>query len=90
MYGEFLKWHISQLVAPIEALFVASPPAFGGLHNDIKFFVVRRSYRKLLKKKQLHSQRVPTIVYDYSTVQLNSNLTLVSDYLRLFSFILSH
>ena len=38
MYGEFLKWHISQLVAPIEALFVASPLAFGGLHNDINFF----------------------------------------------------
>ena len=39
-----------QLVAPIEALFVASPLAFGGLHDDIIFFAVRRSYRKLLKK----------------------------------------
>ena len=37
MYGELLKWHISQLVAPIEALFVASPLAFGGLHDDIIF-----------------------------------------------------
>ena len=37
MYGEFLKWHIFQLVAPTEALFVASPLGFGGLHNDINF-----------------------------------------------------
>ena len=37
MYGEFLKSHISQLVAPIEELFVASPLAFGGLHDDIIF-----------------------------------------------------
>ena len=64
MYGEFLKWHISQLVAPIKALFVASPLAFGGLHDDINFFAVRRSYRKLLKKWQLHSQRVPTIAHN--------------------------
>ena len=35
MYGEFLKWHISQLLAPIEALFVASPLGFGGLHDDM-------------------------------------------------------
>ena len=32
---EFLKWHISQLVAPIEVLFVASPPEFGKLYNDV-------------------------------------------------------
>ena len=38
MYGEFLKWHISQLVAPIEGLFVASPLGLGGLHDDIIFF----------------------------------------------------
>ena len=38
MYGEFLNWHISQLVAPIEAPFVASPLGFGGLHDDINFF----------------------------------------------------
>ena len=37
MYGEFLKWHISQLVAPIEVLFVASPLGFGGLPDDINF-----------------------------------------------------
>ena len=50
MYEEFLKWHISQLVAPIGALFVASPLAFGGLYDDINFFAVRRSYQELLKK----------------------------------------
>ena len=61
MYGEFLKWHISQMVAAIEALFVASPLAFGGLHNDINFFAVRRSYRKLLKKQRPQSQCIPTI-----------------------------
>ena len=61
MYGEFSKWHISQLVAPIEALFVASPLAFGGLHDDINFYAMRQSYQKLLKKKQPQSQRVPTI-----------------------------
>ena len=37
MYGEFLKWHISQLVTPIEALFVVSPLGFGRLHGDIIF-----------------------------------------------------
>ena len=45
MYGEFLKWHISQLMAPIEALFAVSPSGFGGLHDDTSFCCVRRSYR---------------------------------------------
>ena len=36
MYGKFLKHRISQQVAPIEALFTLSPPAFDGLHDDIK------------------------------------------------------
>lgn len=30
--GEFLE--VSQLVAPVEALVIASPPAFDGLHDD--------------------------------------------------------
>ena len=34
MYGEFFKWHISQLVAPNETLFAASPLGFGGLYDD--------------------------------------------------------
>ena len=37
MYGEFLKWHISQLAAPIEVLFIASLLGFGRLDNDIIF-----------------------------------------------------
>ena len=41
MYGESLKWHISQLVAPIEVRFVASPLGFGKLHDDINIFAVR-------------------------------------------------
>ena len=61
MYGGFLKWHISQLVAPIKVLFVASPLAFGGLHDDINFFAVRRFYWKLLKKKRLQTERIPTM-----------------------------
>ena len=36
-YKEFLKWYISQLVAPIETLFVTSPIVFGRLHNDVIF-----------------------------------------------------
>ena len=34
---EFLKWHISQLLARIEALIVTLPLEFGRLHNDIFF-----------------------------------------------------
>ena len=49
MYGEYLKPLISFIVVPTEALFIASPPAFDGLHDDTKLFVV--SY-KLLKKLQ--------------------------------------
>ena len=63
MYGEFLKWHISQLVAPIEALFAASPLGFGGLHDDINFFAVRQSYQNLLKKQRPQTQCVPTNIY---------------------------
>ena len=47
--GKFLKWHISQLGPSIESLFVASPPGFDGLHDDI-IFVMRQSYQKLLEK----------------------------------------
>ena len=41
MYGEYLKCLISFILAPTEALFIASPLAFDGLHDDIKLFVVR-------------------------------------------------
>ena len=47
MYGEYLKHLISFIVAPTEVLFIASPPAFDGLHVDIKLFVVRCLYWKL-------------------------------------------
>ena len=52
MYGKYLKRYISFIVAPNEALFLASPLAFDGLDDDIKIFVVRRLYQKLLKKLQ--------------------------------------
>ena len=38
MYNEYLKHFISFIVAPIEAIFNASPLAFG-LHDDINFYV---------------------------------------------------
>ena len=85
MYGEFLKWHISQLVAPIEALFVASPLGFGGLHNDTyNFFVVRQSYQKLLKKERRQSQRVPTIVIysDYVHCSLHNIVNVYGNMLN--------
>ena len=41
MYGEFLRWHISQQVAPIEALFVTALLEFRGLDDDIIFFAMR-------------------------------------------------
>ena len=49
-------------LAPAEAFLVSSSPAFDGLHDDIKFFILARFYRKLLKKRRLHSEREPTIV----------------------------
>ena len=61
MFGEYLKRLISFIVAPTEGLFIASPPAFDGLHDDIKLFVVRCLYQKLLKKLQYQSEREPTI-----------------------------
>ena len=47
MYGEYLKHLISFIVAPTEALFIASPLAFDGLHDDIIFLLLdacTRSY----------------------------------------------
>ena len=62
MYREFLKWHISQLVTPIEVHFVASPLGYGRLHDNTNCFAVNQSYQNLLKKLPLQSQCVPTIV----------------------------
>ena len=38
MYGKTYKLHNSPGLVPAEALFVQSPPAFDGFHNDIKIF----------------------------------------------------
>ena len=61
MYGEFLKWHISQLVALIEALFVASPLGFGRLHDDI-IFLPWAVLPEVIKEIATANQHVPTIV----------------------------
>ena len=42
--GKYLKRLISFIVAPTEALFIASPLAFDGLHDDIKLYVCTESY----------------------------------------------
>ena len=38
MYGKYIKCLISFIVAPIETLFIPSPLAFDGLHNNINFY----------------------------------------------------
>ena len=63
MYGKTYNLHSSRALAPAEALFVSSSPAFDGLHNDIKFFILACFYRKLLKKRRPHGEREPTIAY---------------------------
>ena len=60
MYCKTLNLHISLVVTPMEALFLSLPPEFTGLHDGIKFFLLWRSYRKLLKKNGLPSERDPT------------------------------
>ena len=62
MYGKTYKPHNSPALAPAEALLVSSSPAFDGLHDDIKFFILACFYRKLLKKRPPHGEREPTIV----------------------------
>ena len=62
MYGKNYKLHNSPALAPAEALLVSSSPAFDGLHDDIKFFILACFYRKLLKKRRPHGEREPTIV----------------------------
>ena len=39
MCGKYLKYFISFMVAPIEALFTPSPLAFDGLYDDIIFAI---------------------------------------------------
>ena len=38
MYGKTYNLHSSRALAPAEALFVSSSPAFDGLHDDIKIY----------------------------------------------------
>ena len=40
MYGEFSVCFIFQLVDPIEAFYIPSPPECDGPHNDIIFYCV--------------------------------------------------
>ena len=61
MHGKTYKLHNSPALAPAEALLVSSSPAFDGLHDDIKIFILACFYRKLLKKRQPHGEREPTI-----------------------------
>ena len=49
------------MLVPAEALLVSSSLAFYGLHDSIKNFILACFYRKLLKKRRLHSERKPTI-----------------------------
>ena len=62
MYGKTYKLHNSPALAPAEALLVSSSPAFDGLHDDIKIFILACLYRKLLKKRRPHGEHEPTIV----------------------------
>ena len=55
VYGEFLKWHISLLVAHIEALLVASTLGLGGLHDYIIFFGHEVIIPEVIK--EIHSDR---------------------------------
>ena len=51
MHGEYLKHLISFIVAPTEALFIASPPAFDGLHDDIIFLLLDTCIREIAVAK---------------------------------------
>ena len=66
MHGQFLKWHISHLVAPIEALFVASLLAFGKLCDDITFFCREVILPEVIKEIAYANSTHP--YYKYSTL----------------------
>ena len=51
-----MRYHITQLVAPIDMLFIPSPLEFDGVHDDVKNFVVQQLYRKLFKKLAQQTQ----------------------------------
>ena len=43
--------HNSQVLALAEALLVSTSPAFDGLNDDVKFYILAYFYQKLLKEK---------------------------------------
>ena len=51
MYGEYLKHLISFIVAPTEVVFIASPLAFDGLHDDIIFLLLDTCTREIAVAK---------------------------------------
>ena len=64
------KFTNSITLVPAEVPLVSSSPAFDGLHDDIKIFILACFYWKLLKKRQLHGEREPTIV---KLIPINTN-----------------
>ena len=92
MYGKTYKLHNSPALAPAEALLVSSSPAFDGLHDDINFFILACFYRKLLKKRQPHGEREPTIsvwiiqVSSFSSVHINTFNCIQIQYLSYLLF----
>ena len=76
MYRNFLKWHIFQLVAPIEALFVASPLGFGGLHDDINFFCREAILPEVIKEIATAISTCP--YYSYVTNK-NEHVTIAHE-----------
>ena len=55
--------HNSPALAPAEVLLVSLSPAFDGLHDDIKIFILVCFYWKLLKKRRPHGEHEPTYNY---------------------------
>ena len=70
MYGKTCKLHNSPALAPAKAFLASSSLPFDGLHDNIKIFILARFYRKLLKKRRLHSEREPTIIIIYPSFDL--------------------
>ena len=73
MYGKTYKLHNSPGLAPAEALFDQSSPAFDGLCNNIKIFHVAGFHSKLLKKRRLPSERERTIVAVDRSKRINTH-----------------
>ena len=70
LHSKFLKCLISQLVVPIEALFLPSPPEFDEFHNNI-IFCCATILPQLLKILQPQTERTHTV----ATCQSNRGCT---------------